>query len=802
MNVLKHISIAITLATYLPLFAGEKTLEEIYQSPEDQHKPLIIWQWMDGLVTKEGITRDLEAFKEAGLAGVQNFQIGGPQQMRIGNPDNAIGNENWKDLLRWTLDECERLGLTFGTHNCPGWSSSAYPTVKPEYSMQKLIFTETPYINGQRKMMLPTPEVDPQWNYYEDVAVLAIPSDSVAILSQIIDLSDSFDTTKGELNLKKIKIPNDYTILRIGQTTNGKTNEAQSPETGRGLECDKLSKEAVKAFWDGYPSMVVETARRHVGKTFTHLEIDSYEAGGQTWSPTLPDEFKRRKDYDITPYLPYMIGRIKEIDGKGNTARFLKDWENVVTDCVAENYYGYMTRLANDAGLKMMIEPYGTGGQKPFRIIDFEKIVLASDGADIATEFWQDPPRWGWKDIVGHERIMRKLGKPLLIAEAFTCWPLRAWSDGPADIKRVCDKAFCSGVNRMMLHAGAANPWPNAEPGMSFGIWGTQFVPGQTWWKAGGAKELYGYMARCQSLLQQGIPAKEQLPKMESLLSYRRTDGDTDIIFLSNQSDSIVTENIPFDPQCRSVEVWDPYSMQSYSIEKGTPIAIEIEPLGSRFLIVRPEKSALGAKENWTYSSTIPVNGSWTVTFPDAGTITTDSLFSWPESDNHDIKYYSGTASYTITCNIPKKAFREKVDRIMLSLGEVKDMASVKVNGVQMPLTWKIPFECDITDAVTAGENKIEIDVTNLWPNRMIGDEFEPDDLEWSEPLVYDYAPGKPQAGCYLTSNPDWLRNGTERPSKGRKTVGCFKFFTKDSPLLPSGLLGPVEVKVMTPTMP
>ena len=114
---------------------------------------------------------------------------------------------------------------------------------------------------------------------------------------------------------------------------------------------------------------------------------------------------------------------------------------------------------------------------------------------------------------------MRKLGKPLLIAEAFTCWPLKAWSDSPADIKKTCDKAFCSGVNRMMLHAGAANPWPDVEPGMSFGIWGTQFVPGQTWWKAGGAKELFGYMTRCQALLQKGIPAPEQLPTMEQFLT-------------------------------------------------------------------------------------------------------------------------------------------------------------------------------------------------------------------------------------------------------------------------------------------
>ena len=74
-------------------------------SPTDDQCPLIIWQWMDGLVTKEAITKDLEAFKAAGLSGVQNFQIGGDQQSRVGVPTCAIGSEKWKTMMRWAMDE-------------------------------------------------------------------------------------------------------------------------------------------------------------------------------------------------------------------------------------------------------------------------------------------------------------------------------------------------------------------------------------------------------------------------------------------------------------------------------------------------------------------------------------------------------------------------------------------------------------------------------------------------------------------------------------------------------------------------
>lgn len=107
-----------------------QTMEEAFKNPPAEAKPLMIWQWMDGLVSKEGITADLEAYKEAGIGGVQNFQVGGPMQGLAKDTTNAIGSERWQRLMRFAIDECRRLGLSFGTHNCPGWSSSAYPAVK------------------------------------------------------------------------------------------------------------------------------------------------------------------------------------------------------------------------------------------------------------------------------------------------------------------------------------------------------------------------------------------------------------------------------------------------------------------------------------------------------------------------------------------------------------------------------------------------------------------------------------------------------------------------------------------------
>lgn len=811
-------------------------------APTDDNRPLIIWQWMDGLVTKEAITKDLEAFKAAGLAGVQNFQIGGDDQIRVGDPTCAIGSEKWKSMMRWAMDECQRLGLTFGTHNCPGWSSSAYPTVTPEYSMQKLVFSETrmPEVdvedgkrgkagksvdeNGKRNkcaeqsisVTLSRPEIDAKYNYYEDICVLALPDDSIVNKESIVNLTEYFDPSSQIARIPSAVAQGikGYSILRFGHTTNGKTNQAQAPLSGQGLECDKMRREAVKAFWDAYPQMLIDLAGPHAGKTFNMIEIDSYEAGGQDWSVVLPEEFLKRKKYNIMPYLPYIAG-CSIIDSKEESARFKKDLVDVATSLFAENYYGYMNELVRKTpGMQLMIEPYGTGGQKPFQVLDIYKILREAGNAVVATEFWVKPD-WGWKDMKRHEQVMRNLQRPLLVAEAFTCWPLHAWKDDPQSLKPICDRAFCCGVNRMMLHAGACNPWINVEPGMSFGIWGTHFVPNQTWWKAGGARALFDYMARCQSLLQRGVPAKEQWKGTTKFMTYQRTDGDNDILFICNPTNETLSDTISLTSiaKGRNLEMWDAYNLTMQTIESNDMV-LSIEPNGSRFIIASGMEPSMETcyAENQLLTSlpatsrqskarskgeleSLLLNKGWKVAFhyrdADDLMVAADTLFDWTSSANTDIRYFSGTVTYTNSFTVKKI----KADsRFVISLGEVKNLASISVNGRSFPILWKAPFLLDITSAIRRGKNAISIDVTNLWSNRMIGDEQEPDDIEWSEPLTYTYAPGSPTAGRYMAKLPEWLCNGSPRPSKGRKTVGCFKFFTKDTPLLPSGLLGPVEV--------
>jgi hypothetical protein len=140
------------------------------------------------------------------------------------------------------------------------------------------------------------------------------------------------------------------------------------------------------------------------------------------------------------------------------------------------------------------------------------------------------------------------------------------------------------------------------------------------------------------------------------------------------------------------------------------------------------------------------------------------------------VKYFSGTASYEKEIEIPAERLLNRRE-LWLDLGAVKNFAEVSLNGQDLGVLWKPPFHIDITAAAKTGANRLVVKVTNLWPNRLIGDEQLPEDREWK--------------GKRLGEWPQWVLDGKPSPT-GRLTFTTWHHWTKDSSLLPSGLLGPV----------
>ncbi|MGC9260259.1 MAG: glycosyl hydrolase [Phycisphaerae bacterium] len=221
-------------------------------------------------------------------------------------------------------------------------------------------------------------------------------------------------------------------------------------------------------------------------------------------------------------------------------------------------------------------------------------------------------------------------------------------------------------------------------------------------------------------------------------------------------------------------------------------VAMESNNNGGRHAIItqpgRYQFRFSSGQQSTVHVSDIPdpvvVNGPWTVNFP-AGwgapaQIHLDKLIAWNKHSDAGVRYFSGTGEYQTEFEIPAE-LPAPHRRFYLDLGQVAVMARVTLNGQDMGILWKPPFKLDVTAKLKAGRNSLIIQVTNLWINRLIGDQQLPEDC--------DRAPGG-----NLLKWPQWLLDGKLSPT-GRFTFTTWQLWNKYDPLAESGLIGPVILK-------
>jgi len=286
------------------------------------------------------------------------------------------------------------------------------------------------------------------------------------------------------------------------------------------------------------------------------------------------------------------------------------------------------------------------------------------------------------------------------------------------------------------------------------------------------------------------------------LLWIHRRIGDAEIYFISNQKAVERVVNCAFRVEGRQPEFWDPMTGETrdagvFSAEGDrTRVPLKLDPRGSMFVVFQKRSLKPTGKPNWPeFKPVQDIDGAWTVRFDTRwggpGELKFQSLDDWSKRGEPGIRYYSGTAVYEKEFQSPKTT---RGTRLFLDLGQVKNLAEVRLNGQSLGIVWKPPFRVEITKALRRGQNKLEVRVTNLWPNRLIGDEQQPDDCVWDNAWTWTMDGPSTSGGQPLKEIPAWLRDGTPRPSTGRYTMTTWRFYTKDSPLLESGLRGPVGI--------
>ncbi len=507
------------LLAVLPLASQTKPdLIKDFQSPPAAARPWVYWFWLNGNITRDGITADLEAMKRAGIGGVLIMEV--DQGAPLGPVPFA--GPRWRELFKHVCAEADRLGLEVNMNNDAGWCGSGGPWITPELSMQRVVWTETK-VQGPAHFSAPLLQAAAVMNYYRDIAVLAFPTPEgqARITSFREKASDvPMDVTPAipaawmpepasqaiprgrQVNLSERldssgrlvwEVPaGSWTILRLGHTTTGKDNHP-APESGRGLECDKLSRTAVEAFFEGLMGKLISDVGPLAGKSLVSTHIDSWEIGSQNWTPKLSQEFRDRRGYDLLPFLPVITGRI--VDSREISERFLWDLRQTINELLLANYAGHMRELANRRGIRLSIEAYSN--------CPTDEMAYAGRADEPMAEFWsweRYGSAWTCTEMASAAHVY---GKPIVGAEAFTATDAERWQGHPANIKDIGDWAFCEGINRFVFHRYALQPWLDVKPGMSMGPWGLHYERTQTWWEQSSA--WHRYLARCQYLLRQGL---------------------------------------------------------------------------------------------------------------------------------------------------------------------------------------------------------------------------------------------------------------------------------------------------------
>jgi len=289
-------------------------------------------------------------------------------------------------------------------------------------------------------------------------------------------------------------------------------------------------------------------------------------------------------------------------------------------------------------------------------------------------------------------------------------------------------------------------------------IWGgniSEEIPG----------ELYPHYRATASLLKK-MGMEEDFSSDGAVRYTHRRNGEIDIYFISNTRDAVINTNCTFRVEKGVPELWYPLTgkilpLPEYKHHYGlTTVPLKMAPYQSCFIVFPGEKKKHKdpvEESNFPVRKTIlELEGPWTVSFDTAWggpeEIVFDTLVDWISRPEKGIRYYSGIATYHKSFELPEKP----ESSVYINLGKVNHMARVILNGKDMGVAWCVPWQVEITGEIREGTNDFEIQVANLWINRLIGDEVNPG-----------------EAYTYTT----------------------YRYYTRESPLVSSGLLGPVTLK-------
>lgn len=535
-----HLAI-FALVTFVLTSNAADALDRDWEQPPRDARLRAYWWWLNGNVTAAAITRDLEAMRAKGFGGALICDADGSSQdgnVRVPHGPTFF-SPAWRELFRHTLREADRLGLEMSLNIQSGWNLGG-PMVAPEDAPKKLVWTET-QVKGRTNLNLALPQPQARENFYRDLFIVAFPSRQLAATRQPLlnhrekallaplkpfsapdstplfrespastedpdaRTSDVLDLTSGfqDGHLQWAAPEGDWTVLRIGFTLNDHCRVSTCSEGWNGYAIDPFDAGAFTRYWDAVVAPLIADAGPLAGKTLKYLHTDSWEVEVANWTPTLRAEFRKRRGYDLLPWLPVIAGKI--LNSRDESNRFLYDFRRTMGDLAIDHHYKLFKDRAHAHGL--LIHPESGG---PHAVpIDAQQCLGFNDAP--MSEFWA----WSWRHRIGDENrffvkqpasAAHAYGRKLVLAEGFTTigphWQETLWDN----LKPSFDHALTEGLNLLVWHAFVCSPTSAGIPGQQY-FAGTHLNPNVTWWEKSGP--FFAYINRCQALLQSGLPVSD-----------------------------------------------------------------------------------------------------------------------------------------------------------------------------------------------------------------------------------------------------------------------------------------------------
>ena len=570
---------------------------------------------------------------------------------------------------------------------------------------------------------------------------------------------------------------------------------------GKEYETDVMNRDEVVAHLDRAIGPLLKRVPELVGTTFTHIYSVSYEGSvktGGSWS-AIKDTFYAT----------------------------MKDWA-----------HSHGLKVFSESG-----GPWAFGATSAK--LDCDQLDLLAHNDFPQGEFWVlddclEGPNARHANRGGrfYQRAAvlsaRREGRRIVSLEAFTHM-LRHWSVEPSTLKPLADIAFADGANRLVWHTYSCSPEKFGVPGAEY-FAGTHINRNVTWHDD--AIAFINYLWRCQALLQRGEYVDDgefvnvstnyhgwgryRKDDNAQFTTTHRREGDADWFFVVGEGKGDVVLNASCEG--RAVEIWDPVTTTRKVVageampDGKTLVELDLPVGGSAFVVLAPRSFQTGLKEvgekSWssrkehsdlqlqlktpTCITMHPVTNAWSVSFayhrgisaaPPAP-VTMETLRDWTsfgedgKAASTELRYFSGAATYRTTLTLPNSSTPPLLhsSTFTLSLGELPTgLAHVFVNGVDCGIVWCAPWEADISRAVRAGKNEIEIRYTNNWYNRLVGDCF---------------LPAENRVTCSTVHYWNVPRRKPEDQSRWPLLPTIHSGPSISDKLQPSGILGPVSVVV------